>query len=235
MVARFFHHDPAVGGMTPDGLAALEELTAYCLDAIRERRKNPQQGPEALNALVGFEYEGRGFSDEDAASHVTMLVIGGSETFPKTLATGVLRLAEFPDQRARLAADPTGIPAAYDEIVRFDMPTQFLCRTLKRDVTLHGQTLREGQGVMFLYPSANRDPREFENPDRFDVTRGPRRILSFGAGTHACLGTHVARLEGRITLETLLRRMPEWEVDLDGAERLRTEFVQGFARLPIRF
>jgi cytochrome P450 len=88
---------------------------------------------------------------------------------------------------------------------------------------------------MFLYPSANRDPREFENPDRFDVTRGPRRILSFGAGTHACLGTHVARLEGRITLETLLRRMPEWEVDLDGAERLRTEFVQGFARLPIRF
>jgi cytochrome P450 len=235
MVARFFHHDPAVGGMTADGLAALEELTAYCLDAIRERRKSPQQGPEALNALVGFEYEGRGFSDEEAASHVTMLVIGGSETFPKTLATGVLRLAEFPDQRARLAADPTGIPAAYDEIVRFDMPTQFLCRTLKRDVSLHGQTMREGQGVMFLYPSANRDPREFDDPDRFDVARGPRRILSFGAGTHACLGTHVARLEGRITLETLLRRMPEWEVDLEGAERLRTEFVQGFARLPIRF
>jgi cytochrome P450 len=86
---------------------------------------------------------------------------------------------------------------------------------------------------MFLYPSANRDEREFANPDVFDVTRKPPRILSFGAGTHACLGTHVARLEGRITLETLLARMPEYAVDLAGAERLRTEFVQGFASLPI--
>jgi hypothetical protein len=235
MVTRFFHHDPGTGGMTADGLAALQELTDYCLDAIRARRKSPQSGPEALNALAAFEYEGRRFTDEEAASHATMLVIGGSETFPKTLATGVLRLFEHPDQRARLAADPKGIPAAYDEIVRYDMPTQFLCRTLKRDVALHGQVLREGQGVMFLYPSANRDEREFANPDVFDVTRRPPRILSFGAGTHACLGTHVARLEGRITLETLLRRMPDYEVDLAGAKRLRTEFVQGFAELPIRW
>jgi len=233
MVTRFFHHDPGTGGMTADGLAALQELTDYCLDAIRARRKNPQSGPEALNALAAFEYEGRRFTDEEAASHATMLVIGGSETFPKTLATGVLRLAEHPDQRAGLAADPAGIPAAYDEIVRYDMPTQFLCRTLKRDVALHGQTLREGQGVMLLYPSANRDEREFANPDVFDVKRKPPRILSFGAGTHACLGTHVARFEGRITLETLLARMPLYEVDLAGAERLRTEFVQGFAKLPI--
>jgi cytochrome P450 len=86
---------------------------------------------------------------------------------------------------------------------------------------------------MLLYPSANRDEREFVIPNVFDVKRKPPRILSFGAGTHACLGTHVARLEGRITLETLLARMPGWEVDLAGAERLRTEFVQGFARLPI--
>jgi cytochrome P450 len=218
MVTRFFHHDPGTGGMTADGLSALQELTDYCLDAIRARRRDPQPGPEALNALASFAYEGRRFTDEEAASHVTMLVIGGSETFPKTLATGVLRLAEQPDQRARLAADPSGIPAAYDEIVRYDMPTQFLCRTLTRDVALHGQVMREGQGVMFLYPSANRDEREFANPDVFDVTRRPPRILSFGAGTHACLGTHVARLEGRITLETLLRRMPDYAVDLAGAE-----------------
>jgi len=233
LVTRFFHHDPEAGGMTADGLAALAELTDYCVAAIRERRRTPRSGPEALNALAAFEYEGRRFSDEEAASHATMLVIGGSETFPKTLATGVLRLAEHPEQRAWLAANPAEIPAAYDEILRYDMPTQFLCRTLKRDVSLHGQVLREGQGVMLLYPSANRDEREFENPDVFDVKRRPRRILSFGAGTHACLGTHVARLEGRITLETLLARMPGYEVDLAGAERLRTEFVQGFARLPI--
>jgi cytochrome P450 len=90
--------------------------------------------------------------------------------------------------------------------------------------------------VLFLYPSANRDEREFENPDVFDIRRRPRRILSFGAGTHACLGLHVAKLEGRVCLEEkTLARMPEYEVDLAGARRLRTEFVQGFESLPIRF
>jgi cytochrome P450 len=235
LVTRFFHHDPDVQGMTEDGLAALVELNAYCLDAIRARRRSPVDSPEALSALAAFELDGRRFTDEEAASHVTLLVIGGSETFPKTLANGVLRLWEHKDQRAQLVADPARIPDAYDEILRYDMPTQFLCRTLKRDVRLHGQILREGQAAMFLYASANRDDREFENPDVFDVGRRPPRILSFGAGTHACLGTHVARMEGKLTLEAILSRIPDYEVDLDRAERLRTEFVQGFSRLPITF
>jgi hypothetical protein len=234
-VTRFFHHDPARGGMTQDGLGALRELTAYCLDQVRSARRAARSGSEALSAIAAFELDGRRFTDEEAASHVTMLVIGGSETFPKTLANGVLRLWQHPDQRARLAAHPASIPAAYDEILRYDMPTQFLCRTLRRDVRLHGQILREGQGAMFLYASANRDEREFPDPDRFDTLRRPPRILSFGAGTHACLGTHVARMEGRITLETLLARMPRYEVDLANARRLRTEFVQGFSQLPISF
>lgn len=235
LVKRFFRHDPDSGGMTADGLAALQELSDYGLERVRACRRAGPEGPEALPALCRFELDGQPFSDEEVASHVNMLVIGGSETFPKTLANGVLRLWEHPDQRARLAADPSGIPAAYDEILRYDMPTQFLCRTLKRDVTLHGQTMRAGQGVLFLYASANRDDREFREPDRFDVARRPERILSFGAGTHQCLGTHVARMEGRITLEAILARMPDYEVELAGAERLETEFVQGFSSLPIRF
>jgi cytochrome P450 len=115
------------------------------------------------------------------------------------------------------------------------MPTQFLCRTLREDVTLHGRTLRRGQGVMFLYASANRDEAEFERPDVFDVARRPVRILSFGAGTHACLGLHVAKMEGRVCFEELLATLPDYEVDLARVERLRTEFVQGFAKLPITF
>jgi cytochrome P450 len=235
IVGRFFSHDPDAAGMSADGLAALQELTAYCQDHVRARRREGGEREDALSALVRFEQEGRLFNDAEAASHATMLLIGGSETFPKTFATGVLRLWEHPDQRARLASDPSGIPAAYDEMLRFDMPTQFLCRTLTEDVELGGVTLREGQGAMFLYASANRDDREFPNPDRFDIGRRPPRILSFGAGTHACLGTHVARLEGRVTFEGLLSRIPEYEVDLDRATRLRTEFVQGFSSLPIRF
>jgi cytochrome P450 len=233
MVSRFFHHDPDSEAMTEDGLSALRELADYCLDRVRERRRAPLDGPEALNALVGFENDGRRFGDEEAASHVSMLVIGGTETFPKTLANGVVRLWQNPAQRAELASAPEGIPDAYNEIVRYDMPTQFLCRTLARDIRLNGRSLREGQAVLFLYASANRDELEFESPDTFDIHRRPRRILSFGAGTHACLGTHVARLEGRIGLEALLAHMPEYEVDLGHAERLRTEFVQGFASLPI--
>ena len=234
LVTTFFHHDPDTQGMASEGVAALQELTDYCLHRVREARRRPQDGPEPLHALARFELDGHRFSDEAAASHVTMLVIGGSETFPKTLANGVLRLWEHPDQRRDCARDASLIPGAYDEIVRFDMPTQFLGRTLRRDVSLHGQHLRAGQPVIFLYPSANHDEREFPDPDRFDVRRRPPRILSFGAGTHQCLGTHVARMEGRITLEGILARMPEYEIDLERAVRLRTEFVQGFSSLPIR-
>jgi cytochrome P450 len=235
LVTSFFHHDPDTQGLAPEGLAALQELSDYCLHRIRECRRRPKESPEAIHALARFELDGRRFSDEEAASHVTMLVIGGSETFPKTLANGVLRLWQHPDQRRACAKDPSLVPDAYNEIVRYDMPTQFLCRTLKRDVELHGQRLREGQSMMFLYASANHDEREFESPDVFDIRRRPQRILSFGAGTHQCLGTHVARMEGRLTLQAILERMPDYEVDLDRAVRLRTEFVQGFASLPIRF
>ena len=234
LVQRFFHHDPDAEGMTPEGLAALAELSAYCEDAVRAQRRGATDTPAALDAVARFELDGAAFSDADAASHVSMLVIGGSETFPKVLASGLVRLAEHPDQRAALAADPAGIPAAFDEILRYDMPTQFLGRTVTRDFTLHDQTLKAGEPVLFLYASANRDEREFTDPDVFDVTRRPPRILSFGAGHHACLGTHVARMEGRICLEAILARFPEYEVDLDRAVRLKTEFVQGFASLPLR-
>ena len=235
LVSRFFAHDPGRQGMTTDGLAALQELTDYCVEKARDRRRAAGNGPEALDQLVKFEPSGGRFSDDEIASHLTMLVIGGSETFPKTLANGIGRLWEHKDQRAALVADPKGIPAAYDEILRYDMPTQFLCRTLTDDIELHGHTLRAGQAVLFLYASANRDDREFDDPDRFDTRRCARRFLTFGAGTHACLGTHVARMEGKITLETILSRMPDYEVDLDNSVRLRTEFVQGYSRLPIRF
>jgi cytochrome P450 len=235
VVARFFHHDPESGGMTAEGLGALQELNAYCAERVRERRRAPGTGPEALDALLRVEIGGRRLGDEEAASHATMLVIGGSETFPKTLATGLVRLAEHPEQRAALASDPSGIPDAYDEILRYDMPTQFLCRTVAKPVTFHGQTFREGQGVCLLYTSANRDEREFPEPDRFDIRRRAPRILSFGQGIHLCLGMHVAKLEAKLCLEKVLRHMPRYEVDMQKAVRLRTDFVQGYASLPIAF
>ena len=234
LVQRFFSHDPDTGGMTAEGLAALSELTDYCERMVKARRRKSLDTADAIEAVVRFQPGGQAISDADAASHVAMLVIGGSETFPKVFANGLLRLWEHPDQRAQLAADPTGIDDAFNEILRYDMPTQFLGRTVVRDIELHGETLRPGQVVIFLYAAANRDEREFENPDTFDIGRKPARILSFGAGNHACLGTHVARMEGRVCFEAVLARFPEYDLDLDRAVRLRTEFVQGFASLPVR-
>ncbi|HXK23880.1 MAG TPA: cytochrome P450 [Myxococcota bacterium] len=234
LVQRFFHHDPDSGGIAPEGLSALQELGVYCGDMVRARRRAPRDTNSALDVIVRYEQGGRRFDDEEAASHVSMLVIGGSETLPKVLANGLVRLAEYPEQRARIARDPSLVPDAFDEICRYDMPTQLLGRTVRRDVRLHGQTLRAGQPVMFLYASANHDPREFSDPDRFDIGRRPPRILTFGAGAHQCLGRHVARMEGRICLEEILARFPRYEVDQGRAVRLHTEFVQGFASLPVR-
>jgi hypothetical protein len=220
--------------MTAEGLASLAQLSAYCEEKIQERRKSPVDSPEAINVLAGFELDGKLFSDADAASHLAMLVIGGSETFPKVLASCLRRLWEYPDQRAALVQDPSGIPDAFNEVLRYDMPTQFLGRTVVRDIQIGGRSLTKNQPVIFLYASANRDEREFPNPDVFDIKRRAPRFLSFGAGHHACLGTHVARMEGKVCLEEILRRFPEYEVDLDRATRFRTEFVQGFQSLPVQ-
>jgi cytochrome P450 len=235
LVWRFFDREEGVEGMTASGLAAAEELTAYFKELVDGRRRSGSDEDDVVNMLRTIEIGGRPLNDDEIGSHLSMLIIGGSETFPKTLANAIRRLGEYPEQRARCVADPALIPGAYEETLRYDMPTQFLGRTLLEDVELHGETMKQGQPVLFLFPSANHDDREFEDPDRFDIDRRPERILSFGAGTHACLGLHVAKMEGRVCLEEILGTWPEYQVDLENAERLRTEFVQGFASMPILF
>jgi len=235
LVQRFFARQEGVDSMTEDGIAAMNEMFAYFSALAARRRAEGTQDAHPLDVLIDFEQGGRRLDDAEIASHMSMLLIGGSETFPKVFANLARRLAEHPEQRAAVAADPTLAPDAVIEGLRYDMPTQFLGRTVARDVEIRGEKLRPGEVVLFLYASANRDEREFADPERFDIRRRPPRILSFGHGTHACLGIHVAKAELRIALEELLRRAPEFEVDMAGAERLRTEFVQGFARLPVRF
>lgn len=235
LVWRFFAREEGVEGMTEDGLAAMNEMFGYFVKLIHARRKKGVEDGSVVDVVVNAEIGGRRFADEEAASHLSMFLIGGAETFPKTFASGVHRLWQHPDQRAELAANPDAIPDAYVEILRYDMPTQFLMRVLKRDVELHGVTMREGRPVMFLYPSANRDPREFEEPDRFDIHRKPPRILSFGHGIHACIGRHFAQMEGKLCFRKLLAHAPEYEVEESKLKRIRTEFVQGWESMPVVF
>jgi cytochrome P450 len=211
----------------------MQEMFAYFADFIRERRATGVSDGSVIEVVLGVEIDGRRFSDEEAASHLSMFLIGGAETFPKVFSSAVHRLWQHPEQRAECAGDASLLLDAFNEVLRYDMPTQFLMRTLRHDVTLHGETMRAGRPVMFLYPSANRDRREFEDPDRFDVHRRPPRILSFGHGIHACIGQHFARLEGRLCLAKLLAHAPDYEVREEKLTRIRTEFVQGWESMPV--
>ena len=233
-VQRFFQHDPDHGSMTPDGVVAIEEVNAYCTELARSRRRSPVERTDAVDAILTYEKKtGHVFRDEEAGMHLGMLVIGGSETVSKGITLTLSLLSEFPDQRAILLEEPELILDAFHESLRYDNPTQFLCRTVARETVLHGEKLRKGQGVMLLYPSGNRDEREFERPDVFDVRRRPERILSFSVGRHLCLGIHLARLEARVLLEEMLSRYPRFEIDFDRADRIRTEFIKGFESLPL--
>ena len=231
-VNRFFARENDQPGMTEDGLLAAEDLNRYLEELIRFRRKHPTDDDVLLNAYLGAEFDGKPLPDDNVASQMSTLVIGSTDSFPKVFASYLLELSRHPDQREELVAQPALIPNAFREGLRFGMPTQFLGRTVVKPVELHGKTFEPGQAVIFLFPSANRDEREFDHPDAFDIHRRSRRILTFGHGSHSCLGTHIAALEGEVATRALLDRMPQFVVDEDRSERLRSEFVAGIVGLP---
>ena len=233
-VNRFFARAPDRPGMTEDGLSAAAELNAYLEKLIALRRAQPTDDDVLLNAYLNARFDGQPLPDDNIASQMATLVIGSTDSFPKIFTAFALELARHPDQRKELVNDPTLIPNAFREGLRYGMPTQFLGRTVTKPVELHGKTFEPGQAVIFLFPSANRDALEFDDPDRFDIHRESRRILTFGHGNHSCLGTHIAALEGEIATRVLLERMPEFEVDESRIVRLESEFVSGVIGLPIQ-
>jgi cytochrome P450 len=161
-------------------------------------------------------------------------MIGGTETFQKAFAACVHRLFEHPDQRREIARDPRLARDAFMEALRLDTPGQFMGRTALRDTQIAGVPVRRDQVVLLIWPSGNRDPREFPDPDRFDIRRRAPRMLAFGAGVHDCLGRHLAIAEGAIGIQSLLEAAPDYRVELDRSLRLASEFIQGFTFLPIR-
>ncbi len=234
-VNTFFDRQPGQRGTTERGFRAAKELGLYLFQLAKDARRKGAPEGSVLHQLLNQDVDGERADDRQIAIHLNMMAIGGTETFPKVFSATLYRLWQNPDQRARAVADPSLVPWAFHEALRFDMPTHMLGRTITGEIELHGERMKPGSSIMFLWGSANRDEREFETPDVYDIDRKAPRILSFGTGPHMCLGTHIAKMEGRVLLAELLRRAPEYEVDESGMERLCSEFFRGFRRLPVVF
>ncbi|MGZ4802359.1 MAG: cytochrome P450 [Acidimicrobiia bacterium] len=245
------HREEGSSDLTPAGLDGATRLYGYFGDVIADRRRHPSD--DLVSALVAAEEDaaggrqsdsdrafalqgtgtGRSLSPGEVLGFCFLLLIAGNETTTKLLGNAIFWLDAFPDQRARLLADPSLIPAAVEETLRYDTSTQALARELTRDVEIHGVTLPAGRKGLLLFGSANRDERRWDDPDRFDIARNPAGHLAFGHGIHHCLGAPLARLETRVALEVLLPVLGEYRVDATDAVRVHSSNVRGFARLPV--
>jgi cholest-4-en-3-one 26-monooxygenase len=224
--------DPEFQTSHADGKIAAGELWMYANGLASQRREKPEL--DLTSVLVHAEVDNEKLSEMEFDSFFLMLAVAGNETTRNAISGGTLALIENPEQRQRLIDDPSLIPSAVEEILRWVTPVIHFRRTATRDVELRGQTIRENDKVAIFYPSANRDEEVFADPFKFDVGRTPNEHLSFGVGQHFCLGASLARLELRIIFEELLRRLPDLSL-VGEARRLRSNFINGIKEMPVRF
>jgi cytochrome P450 len=235
LVNRSSRRDPGKPGFTEAGMQAQAQIHSYILEQVGRRRARGADGTTTLDALLVTEVEGAPLRDVDIATQLLTLLAGGVETMPKIIAGGARELALAPDQRAALAADPSLAKGAFEEMVRHQGVLQHVGRTTLAEVEIGAETFPAGQRIFCLLQSGNRDEREFDRPDTFDIHRKARRHLGLGHGPHHCIGAHIARLEGRLLVEELVRAVPEYGFDEDAAERPASDFQLGYTSLPLVF
>jgi len=209
------------------------QLGRYFLDLAEQRRSEP--GNDLISLLVQAEVEGESLSNADILALCSLLFIAGSETTMNGISGGLLAFIEDPKQRARLKSDPSPWPKAVEEILRYVSPVlNGMVRTATEDIAVRDKQIKAGDKVTLWYPSANRDEDVFPDPSAFDIGRDPNPHITFGAGPHFCLGASLARLEIRITLETVFRRLGDIELAGD-VVRLRSNVSNAIEHLPFRF
>ncbi len=214
--------------------ATFEEYTTFAIETIADRRAHPTE--DLTSILVHAEVDGDRLDDLEILHESLLILIGGDETTRHVISGGMHQLLRHPDQRERLAADPALLPGAVEEMLRWVSPIRNMARTATRDVELRGQTIAEGDKLLLLYPSANRDEDVFADPFAFDVARTPNDHVAFGFGTHFCLGSSLARLELTCMVDHLLRRLPDLEIAQDHEPGARpANFVSGYEHLAVRF
>ncbi len=221
------------GNPVPPRAAAEGAINIAVLAQELSRARRERPADDILSVLVEAEVDGLPLTDEQVIGFCLLLIAGGHETTSKLIANGIRLFAMHPEQRDAVLAEPELMVGAVEELLRYTSPTQYMARTVTRDVELHGTVMPQGAKVVLLLGSGNRDPREFARPGEFDITRANPRILAFGHGAHVCLGAAVARLEARVALQEFLTRYPRYAVDEDEVEFLHSGNVQGPTSVPV--
>ncbi len=186
-----------------------------------------------MHSEIEDDGESRKLTDEEILAFVQLLSLAGTETVARLLGFAAVTLARFPGERELLVANPTIIPNAVEELMRFEAPSPIQGRWTSRDVEFHGTVIPRGATMALLNGSADRDERHFPDPDRYDARRVMDRHLAFGYGAHFCIGAALARLETRLAIDETLRRFPAWDIADDGLELVHTTTVRGYASVPM--
>ena len=226
------HRDDGVTDVPPAAIDASLNLIVYYQEMVAQRRKNPTE--DLTSALLAAEIDGDKLTDDEVLGFMFLMVIAGNETTTKLLANAAFWGHRNPDQLTAVYDDLDRVPLWVEETLRYDTSSQILARTVAGEFTIYDTTIPDGDIVLLLPGSAHRDERVFENPDDFVIGREiGSKLLSFGSGAHFCLGAHLARMEARVALTELFKRIRGYEVDEANAVRVHSSNVRGFAHLPI--
>jgi cytochrome P450 len=224
--------DPKTRRKGPQHVAAYEWMQDYAAKVIAERRRAPRE--DLMSQFVLAEIDGERLEEREVLLTTTTLIMAGIESLGGFMTMFALNLADFPDARRELAANPALIPDAIEESLRYNTSAQRFRRCAMRDVELHGRTVRAGDFVCLAYGSANRDARQFPDPDRYDIRRKPKGHLGMGGGVHSCLGSMIGRLGVKLVFEEFLGRYPDFERTAATLDWMPSTTFRSPLRLPLR-
>jgi len=225
-----FQHNPDSAAQV---IRSLEEMIVYFRAAIRENEQHPREG--LINALMTAEQDGDRLSEDEVIANTIVTMVGGQETTTNLIGNGILTLLRHPDQLAKLRSDLSLIPSAVEELLRYESPSQHTARLAPDDVQLGGKTIRKRQAVIAVMGAANHDPERFPDPDRLDICRQDNRHVAFAWASHFCFGAPLARIEGQIAFETVLRRMPALRLQPGPITWRENLGLRGLTTLPVTF
>ena len=232
-LAVFVGRSLTLPGRLDRAQTALIALDNYFRDIIAERRAKPRD--DIMSRLIAAEERGDILSDDELVANCILLLFAGHETTTNLIGNGLLSLLRDPDQLRLLRDEPELIGSAVEEFLRYDGPVAVAARVVREDFEIDGQRLKRGDRVYLMVDAANRDPRQFDDPDRLDIRRPHNPHLAFGYGIHLCLGAPLARIEGQIAIATVLRRLPRLELGRAGPEWRDSLMLRGLSSLPLSF